>query len=112
VLGSRGGGDGGQRIRGPCPKWGGTDGRRFGREVLARIQAAGLSEGNVDLINHAQQPKLAAFKAKIQAAVAELLGLPPNRVGVKATTNEGLDAIGRGEAIACWANVLLESRAS
>ena len=48
-----------------------------------------------------------ALLVKQVVLVAGLLSVPADRVGVKATTNEGLDAIGRGEAIACWASVLL-----
>jgi 2-C-methyl-D-erythritol 2,4-cyclodiphosphate synthase len=47
------------------------------------------------------------MKPRIRESVATLLDLSPEAVGVKATTNEGLDAVGRGEAIACWATVLL-----
>jgi 2-C-methyl-D-erythritol 2,4-cyclodiphosphate synthase len=89
------------------PAWKGADSRRFVTEALRRARAGGYAVENVDLIIHAQQPRLGPHKERIRAAVAALLGLAPDRVGVKATTNEGLDAIGRSEAIACWAAVLL-----
>ena len=60
-----------------------------------------------DLIVHAEAPKLGPHKARIRSSVAELLSLPESAVGIKATTNEGLGEIGRGEAIACWAAVIL-----
>lgn len=84
-----------------------ADSRGFVTQVLARVRAAGYRVVNADCIIHAQRPKLGPRKAEIRAAVAALLGLPPDAVGMKATTNEGLDAIGRGEALACWATVLL-----
>ena len=90
------------------PAWRGADSRAFVAEALTRLAGCGLRLANVDLIIHAQQPKLGAHKGHIRSAVAAILGLPVERVGVKATTNEGLDAIGRGEAIACWAAVLAE----
>lgn len=93
------------------PAWAGADSTRFLAEAVQRRRHAAYEIGNVDLIIHAERPKLAAYKARIQQRVATLLQLPPDRVGVKATTNEGLDAIGRGEAIACWASVLLVPRA-
>ena len=80
---------------------------RFVAEVLERIRAAGYSVCNVDVIIHAERPRLAEHKPHIKASLAKLLGLPADAVAVKATTNEGHDAVGRGEAIACWAAVLL-----
>ena len=76
-------------------------------DVLARVRSAGYSVGNVDVIIHAERPKLGEHKPRIKASLAELLELSPDAIGVKATTGEGLGAIGRGEAIACWATVLL-----
>jgi 2-C-methyl-D-erythritol 2,4-cyclodiphosphate synthase len=90
------------------PQWQDADSRQFVVAALRRVLAAGYEVGNVDLIIHAEQPKLGSQKDAIRQAIAELLGLPPESVGVKATTNEGLDAIGRGEAIACWAAVLVK----
>jgi 2-C-methyl-D-erythritol 2,4-cyclodiphosphate synthase len=55
----------------------------------------------------AERPKLKGFKPEMAAAVARLLGVPVDQVNVKAGTNEGCDAIGRGEAIAAHATVLL-----
>ena len=67
----------------------------------------GFSICNVDVIVHAERPKLAEHKPHIKTSLAELLKLPADAVGVKATTNEGLGVVGRGQAIACWATVLL-----
>jgi 2-C-methyl-D-erythritol 2,4-cyclodiphosphate synthase len=107
LLGAIGQPDIGDLFPDTDPAWKNADSRRFVRAALERVHAAGYQVGNVDLIIHAQQPRLGPHKAQIGAAIAELLGLPPDRVGVKETTNEGLDAIGRAEAIACWAAVLL-----
>jgi 2-C-methyl-D-erythritol 2,4-cyclodiphosphate synthase len=107
LLGAVGQPDIGDLFPDTDPAWQGADSRRFVRAVLERVRAAGYQVGNVDLIIHAQQPRLGPHKAQIRAALEQLLALPPGRVGVKATTNEGLDAVGRGEAIACWASVLL-----
>jgi 2-C-methyl-D-erythritol 2,4-cyclodiphosphate synthase len=90
------------------PAWKDADSRRFVREALARVRAAGYQIANVDLIIHAERPKLAPHKPQLRQALADLLALPPDRIGVKAKTNESLDAVGRGEALACWAAVLLE----
>jgi 2-C-methyl-D-erythritol 2,4-cyclodiphosphate synthase len=90
------------------PAWKDADSRQFLRAALRRVHAAGLRVSNVDLIIHAEQPRLGPYKNQIRASVAHLLELPPDHVGLKATTNEGLDAIGRGEALACWAAAVLE----
>ncbi|MFQ5807724.1 MAG: 2-C-methyl-D-erythritol 2,4-cyclodiphosphate synthase, partial [Phycisphaerae bacterium] len=107
LLGAAGLGDIGELFPDSDPAYKDADSRRFVAEVLARVRTAGYSVNNVDVIIHAERPKLADHKARIKASLAALLGLPADAVGVKATTSEGLDAIGRGEALACWATVLL-----
>lgn len=108
LLGAAGQPDIGELFPDNDPRWKDADSRRFVQEALRRVSNAGYSVANVDLIIHAQQPRLGAYKEQIRAAVAQLVGVARDAVGVKATTNEGLDAIGRGEAIACWAAVLLQ----
>jgi len=107
LLGAVGEQDIGELFPDTDPAWAGCDSRQFVAEALRRVRAAGCTPGNVDLIIHAQQPRLSAHKPRIRESVASLLQLDPDRVSVKATTNEGLDAIGRGEAIACWATALV-----
>ncbi|MCK4341919.1 MAG: 2-C-methyl-D-erythritol 2,4-cyclodiphosphate synthase [Phycisphaerae bacterium] len=107
LLGAAGQPDIGELFPDQDSAWAGADSRQFVAEALRRVQAAGLQVANVDLIIHAERPKLAPYKSRIKQAVAELLSISPDCVGLKATTNEGLDAIGRGEAIGCWASVLL-----
>lgn len=85
-----------------------ADSRGFVRQVMDLVAQAGFRVGNADVVIVAEQPKLGSHKPPIRTALAELLAVAPDAVGVKATTNEGVDAIGRGEAIACWATVLLE----
>jgi 2-C-methyl-D-erythritol 2,4-cyclodiphosphate synthase len=109
LLGAAGLGDIGELFPDTDPAYKDADSRRFLAEVLGRVGEAGYRVGNADVIIHAQRPKLGEHKGRIRAQLAELLGLPATSVGVKAKTNEGLDAIGRGEAIACWAAVLLEA---
>ena len=66
---------------------------------------------NVDCMVLAERPKLAPHRDAMRARIAELLGVTPDRVGVKATTMEGLGPIGEGQAIACHAVVLIEVEA-
>ncbi len=108
LLGALGQPDIGELFPDTDPRWRDADSRQFVVEGLRRVLAAGYQVGNVDVIIHAERPKLGAYKEQIRASIAEMLGLTADCVGVKAKTNEGLDAIGRGEAIACWVAVLIE----
>jgi 2-C-methyl-D-erythritol 2,4-cyclodiphosphate synthase len=110
LLGAAGLGDIGELFPEHDATYKDADSRAFLREVGRRVEAAGYVTANVDLVIHAERPRLMPFKVQIRQSLADLLGLPPGCIGVKATTNEGLDAIGRGEAIACWATVLLRQR--
>ena len=58
---------------------------------------------NIDATVIAQEPKLMPHMPKMRAAVAEALGMKPEQVGIKATTNEHLGFLGRGEGIAAMA---------
>jgi 2-C-methyl-D-erythritol 2,4-cyclodiphosphate synthase len=111
LLGAAGLGDIGELFPDPDPRWKDADSRALLRDVLARVARSGFRVVNADIIVHAEQPKLAGWKANIRASIAGLLGVPADCVGVKATTNEGLGEIGLGEAIAAWAVVLLRPRA-
>ena len=84
-------------------RWRGADSRRLLAAVVARVRGLGWAPANVDVVIHAERPKLSPHKEAIRASLAEVLGLPIERVGVKAKPNEGLDAVGRGEEIACTA---------
>lgn len=107
LLGAAGLGDIGQLFPDTDPQYRGAASWRFVEAVMERIRAAGYAVQNVDLTILAEKPKLAPHRETMRAAVAALCGLTPDAVGVKAGTNEGCDAIGRGEAIACHAVVLL-----
>ena len=61
----------------------------------------GYAPVNVDATIQIERPKLRPYKTAIRQEVARLLGLPAEAVSVKAKTGEGVDAVGRGEAIAC-----------
>jgi len=75
------------------------------------VQLAGWQIGNLDCIVFAERPKLSPHKQAIQARIAQLLDVAPGQIGVKAKTGEGLDAVGRHEAIQAQAVVLLVASA-
>ncbi len=108
LLGASGLGDIGELFPNTEAAWKDADSRKLLAIVLDRVRGAGFAPVNVDLTIIAERPRLSEHKPAIRSRLAQILGLPPDCVGVKAGTNEGLDALGRGEAIACWATVLLQ----
>jgi len=108
ILGALGGPDIGELFPDRDPAHRGRDSADFLGEALVRMRAAGLRIGNLDTIVRLQTPRLGPHKEAIRARLAALCACPPDRVAVKAKTGEGLDAIGRSEAFAAEAAVLLE----
>jgi len=76
-------------------------------EVNEKIKSSGYRVENVDSIVVAQKPKLSPYKFQMRKNIAEVLGIPVDRVSVKATTTEKLGFEGRGEGISAQAVVLL-----
>jgi 2-C-methyl-D-erythritol 2,4-cyclodiphosphate synthase len=108
LLGAAALGDIGQHFSDKDPKWRGADSRGFVSAVLGMVRARGFVVVNADLTLIAEAPRLAPHRAAIVRQIAQLLGLDPARVNVKATTTEGLGFLGRGEGIGGSAVVLLE----
>jgi 2-C-methyl-D-erythritol 2,4-cyclodiphosphate synthase len=112
LLGAAALGDIGQHFKDTDPQWRGADSAGFVTSVLALVHAAGFSPVNADLTVIAQAPKVAPYRQAMQARIAQLLGVQPRQVNIKATTTEGLGFLGRAEGIAAQAVVLLEDTAS
>jgi 2-C-methyl-D-erythritol 4-phosphate cytidylyltransferase/2-C-methyl-D-erythritol 2,4-cyclodiphosphate synthase len=108
LLGALGEGDIGRHFPDSDPRYRGADSRVFLREVAALMQRAGLSLVNADITVLAEAPRIAAHKAAMAANLAADLGVPAQRVNIKATTTERLGFIGRGEGLAASAAVLLD----
>jgi len=108
VLGAMGIGDIGQHFPDTDERYRGIDSSELARHVAALMRDEGWSIGNVDVTICAEEPRLAPHRHAMRNRVADLLGAPITSISIKAKTNEGLDAIGRGEAIAATAVVLLE----
>jgi len=75
---------------------------------VRRVSTAGWSIMSVDVTIIAQRPRIDTHRTRIADAVQTLLGVAPGTVSVKATTTDGLGAIGRGAGMACQAIALLE----
>ena len=72
-----------------------------------KVQQAGWQIANLDCIVFAERPKMAPHRRAIQTRIAEILSIEPGQVGLKAKTGEGVDAVGRHEAIQAQAVALL-----
>ncbi|MBV8317796.1 MAG: 2-C-methyl-D-erythritol 2,4-cyclodiphosphate synthase [Planctomycetaceae bacterium] len=107
LLGAAALGDIGEHYPDDDPHWEGLDGARLLAEVVALIGEAGWRPLNLDVIVHAQEPKITPHKTAIRVNLARILGLEPTAVNVKAKTGERVGPIGRGEAISCEAVVLV-----
>src|SRR5689334_16234806 len=80
-------------------------------QIVTKLAERGFSIVNVDATIIAERPKLAPHIPSIRGKLAEVLGIDLNCVSVKAKTNEGLDAVGRAEAIAAHAVAMLSQQA-
>lgn len=89
------------------PACAGIDSQEILARAVAEVGERGWRIGNADLTLVAEQPRIAPHAGAMRARLAETLGVSTDAVGIKATTNEGLGAIGRGEGIAALAVVLL-----
>lgn len=107
LLGAAALGDIGEFYPDTDPEWSGLDSSVLLKAVVDRIVARGWRPVNCDVTVHAQLPKLAPYKPAIRTRLAQLLDLSTDAVNIKAKTGEHVGPIGRGEAIACEAVVLL-----
>jgi len=110
VLGAAALGDIGHYFPPGDPRYAHADSADFLRVALRLAREAGWEVGNIDSTVHAERPKLAPYIEHIRERIAEIADISTGQVAVKAKTGEGVDAVGRGDAIAARAVVLLESR--
>jgi len=103
ILGALGDGDIGQHFPPSDPRWRGAPSRIFLEDALARVTARGGRIAHCDVSIIAEAPKVGPHREAMRAAIADICGIGIDRVGVKATTNEGLGFAGRREGIAAIA---------
>lgn len=85
----------------------GIDSKVLLRRVMDMVRAQGYTFGNCDCTVCAQAPKLNPYIPQMQQCLAEVMGVSPQDVSIKATTTEHLGFVGREEGIAAYAVVLL-----
>ena len=107
LLGALADGDIGTHFPPQDDQWKGADSAIFIADACARLEARGGSILNIDSTIICEAPKIGPHRAAIQKSIAGLLGISTAQISVKAKTNEGLDAIGRGQGIAAQVAVLV-----
>jgi 2-C-methyl-D-erythritol 4-phosphate cytidylyltransferase/2-C-methyl-D-erythritol 2,4-cyclodiphosphate synthase len=107
ILGAAALGDIGRHFPDTDPRWKDADSIELLRQVVGLVAAQGLMVGNVDVTVVLERPKISEHVAAMRASVAAAIGIDAARVSIKGKTNEGVDAIGRGEAVAAHAVALL-----
>jgi 2-C-methyl-D-erythritol 2,4-cyclodiphosphate synthase len=108
LLGAAALGDIGGHFPPSDPAWQDADSRKLAARVAAELRAAGWALINVDATVVLESPRLAPRIAAMRQAVATALGIDVTRVSIKAKSNEGLDAVGEGRAVAAHAIALIE----
>jgi len=109
LLGAAGLGDIGTHFPDTDPKWKGAHSLRFLEHVRGLLAERRLRIIHLDAIVITERPKLGPHFAAMREALAQALGIEASRINLKAKTNEGVGAVGRGEAIAAQAIATLES---
>ncbi|UIE35985.1 2-C-methyl-D-erythritol 2,4-cyclodiphosphate synthase [Leptodesmis sichuanensis] len=107
MLGALSLGDIGHYFPPTDPQWKGADSLKLLEQVDRLIQEKGWQISNIDSVIVAERPKLKPHIPAMRDRLSTILKLQPDQVGIKATTNEKLDATGREEGIAAYAVVLL-----
>jgi 2-C-methyl-D-erythritol 2,4-cyclodiphosphate synthase len=108
LLGAAALGDIGAHFSDKDPRWAGADSLVFLRHVRSLLEERGFEIANVDATILAERPKMAPHISEMKTRLAEAMKISESQMNIKAKTNEGLDAIGRGEAIAAQAIALLQ----
>ena len=109
LLGAAGLGDIGHHFPDGDPKWKDADSTMFLAKTLELLKQANFVPVNVDATVHLEAPKLGRLKQEMGGKIADTLKIPRHCVNIKAKTGEGLDAVGKGEAIEAVAIAQVET---
>ena len=107
LIGALGLGDIGEHFSDKDPKYQNISSVYFLKVVKEMLKEEGYEIVNIDSLVKLESPKLKDYKRKMEETIALHLDIDPSLVNVKAGTNEGLDAVGRNEAIEAHAIVLI-----
>ncbi len=109
LLGAAALGDIGQHFSDKDPRWQNANSQLFLEHTHTLLQQQGYRIANLDVTVLAEAPRLAPHVPAMRQRLADILALALTQVSIKATTTEGLGAIGHKQALACYAVVLLLS---
>ncbi len=109
LLGAAGMGDIGHHFPDNDPRWKDADSIELLKKTLDILKNAGYEPINIDSSVHLEMPKLGRLKQEMGGNIADALKMPRHRVNVKAKTGEGMDSVGKGEAIEAFAIAQVES---
>lgn len=109
LLGAIAEGDIGEHFPDTDPKYHNISSVELLKKVDDLIKKKNFVINNIDTIVIAQEPKLLPFKKPIQQEIAQVLKIQPDCINIKAKTNEGFGEIGKKEAIACYAVVIIRT---
>ncbi len=112
LLGAIADGDIGQHFRNTDPQWRGASSDRFLADAARRVRSLGGSIGNVDVTLLCEAPRIGSHRDAMRARIAAILGIDVTRVGVKATTTEGMGFAGRREGLAALATATVHLNAA
>ena len=110
IIGALGLGDIGTHFSDLDPKYKDICSLELLKETVKMMDKAGFEIGNIDSIVFAEAPKMTPYIKKMRESLAQVLGVDVSLINIKATTYEGMDAIGRGEAIAAESVCLLKAK--
>jgi 2-C-methyl-D-erythritol 4-phosphate cytidylyltransferase/2-C-methyl-D-erythritol 2,4-cyclodiphosphate synthase len=111
ILGAAGLGDIGRHFPDSDARWKDSSSLVLLEHAVAMVRQAGYEVGNLDVTVILERPKIKDRIDEMRAQIASTLAVDVSRISIKGKTNEGMDAIGRGEAIAAHAVALIRSRA-
>jgi 2-C-methyl-D-erythritol 2,4-cyclodiphosphate synthase len=109
ILGAAGLGDIGSYFPDSDARWKDASSVDLLRHAVALVAAQGFEVGNVDITVVLERPKIKDYVTAMRATLAQALGVDVGRVSITGKTNEGVDAVGRGEAIAAHAIALIRA---
>ena len=110
ILGGMGMGDIGLHFPNTDPQYKGISSLEILKKVAAIAASKKFIINNIDTVILAEEPKIYPFRQKMVDAISDTLGIKKERINIKATTNEGVGSLGKGEAIAAYAVVALEEK--
>ncbi|MCF0117039.1 MAG: 2-C-methyl-D-erythritol 2,4-cyclodiphosphate synthase [Bacilli bacterium] len=110
ILGALALGDLGTHFPNSDPKYKDMSSSYFVEKAVEFMNKYGYIVNNVDVTIVAEKPNLSKYIVTMRGNIAKLLNVGLLNVSVKACTNEGLDAVGRGEAIQAYASIILRKK--